>query len=107
MAAVNGVNYAKEIAKPNEVAEPGSRQAPVRVLMDYVLAGGAVAADVITIGRLPKGARVIRCSNIGGGSSPSYSVAPGAKMANDTLVTFTVGTSPGTDVYAIIEYVLN
>lgn len=108
MAAVNGVNYAKEFVNvPSEQADPGTQNGKVKVLMDWVLAGGAVAADVMTIGKLPAGARVIRCSNIGGGTSPSYSVAPGAKMAVETVVTFTVGTSPATDIYAIIEYVLD
>lgn len=107
MAAVNGVNYAKEIAQPAEKADPGTRNAPVRTLMDWKLAASAVATDVISIGKLPKGARVLRCSHIGGGSSPSYSVAPGAKMADETLVTFTVGSTPASDIYVFIEYVLN
>jgi hypothetical protein len=107
MADRNGVNYAKEIAKPSEQAEPGSRNAPVRVLLDYTLGSVAVAGDVISLGKIPKGARVIRCSNVGGGTSPSYSVAPMQKMTDEAVVTFTVGTTPAADVYAFVEYVLN
>jgi len=108
MAAKNGVNYAKEFVNvPSEQAEPGSMGGRVRVLLDYILAGGAVEADVVSIGKLPKGARVLRCSNVGGGTSPSYSVAPMAQMSAETVVTFTVGASPSTDIYVFIEYVLD
>ena len=108
MAAVNGVNFQKEFVNlPSEQAEHGAYGGRVRVILDYVLAGGAVAADVISLGKLPKNARVIRCSNIGGGTGATYSVAPGIKYDVETLLTLTVGTSPATDVYGIIEYVLD
>ena len=108
MAAKNGVNFAKEfVSVPSEQAEHGVYGGRVRVIMDYVLAGGAVEADVVSLGKLPAGARVIRCSHIGGGTSPTYSVAPGTKYDVETLVTITVGATPGTDVYGIIEYVLD
>lgn len=105
MANIYGANYVKEYnSVPSEQGAPGESGGRVKCMFDEVAAGAGL--DVLYIGKIPAGARILRCSNIGG-NSPSYSVAPGDKLTAEADVTVTLGAAPTFPVSAWIEYLLD
>lgn len=106
MAALNGTNYANSQATPRVQSRAGEVGGNKKILLDdYV--GTPTAADTISIGYLPKGARVLDLKSIGMGTGASFSVAAGAIMSVATLVVITVGTSPAANPIGWIEYVID
>ena len=105
MANIYGVNYVKEFNNvPSERANIGEYGGKVKALFDVVAAGAGL--DVMYVGKVPAGARILRCSNIGG-NSPTYTVAPGDKLTVDTVVTATLGAAPTFPVSVWVEYLLD
>ena len=106
MAAIYGANYTKNyISNPPEQANMGEVGGVKKVLFDQVAAGAA--ADVLSIGKLPKGARVLEVKSIGAGSGASFNVAPAAVMSAQTEVQVTLGTGPSFPLSAWVEYIVD
>lgn len=106
MSAINGVNYTKAVAVPREQSNAGEVGGVKRVLFDQYLVG-ALAADVLSIGSLPKGARVLEVKSINAGVGASFSVDPGEILSAAEVVTVTIGAGPADPVSAWIEYVID
>jgi hypothetical protein len=105
MTDIFGVNHTKEfINVPSERAAAGEVNGRVKCLFDEVAAGAGL--DVLFIGKLPKGARILRCSNIGG-NSPTFNVSPGAKLSAETTVSVTLGAAPTFPVQAWVEFLMD
>lgn len=105
MSNIYGANYTKEFVNvPSEQGNPGEMGGRVKCMFDQVAAGAGT--DVMYVGKIPAGARILRCSNIGG-NSPTYSVAPGDKLTVETIATATLGAAPTFPVSVFIEYVLD
>lgn len=105
MANIYGENYTKAfINNPSEQANMGEYGGVKKVLFDRVAAGAA--ADVLSIGKLPKGARVLTIGNVGG-NNPVCNVAPADLIAAETIITFTLGGAPVFPVSAWVEYVID
>lgn len=105
MADIYGANYTKAyINNPAEQANMGEYGGVKKVLFDKVAAGAG--ADVLSIGKLPKGARVLSVNNVGG-NNPVCNVAPADLIAAETIVTFTLGAAPTFPVSAWVEYVVD
>jgi predicted Abi (CAAX) family protease len=106
MASIYGSNYTKNyISNPSEQANMGEVGGVKKVLFDQVAAGSA--ADVLSIGKLPKGARVLEVKSIGAGSGAAFNVAPAAVMSAETEVQVTLGTGPSFPLSAWIEYIVD
>lgn len=106
MAAINGNNYANSIAVPRVQGLAGEINGVKRVLLDQYT-GTPIAADVLSIGRIPKGARILELKNIGCGTSPTFNVAAGAILSAETIVTVTIGATPAANPIAWVEYVID
>lgn len=116
MAAINGVNYANNIAVPKVQSKAGEAGGVMKVLFDAYV-GTPTAADVLSIGKLPKGARVLAISSSGIGSSPSYAkvladgtssaLAAGDVLTGESLVKITIGTTPAANPFVFIQYVVD
>lgn len=105
MSDIYGKNYTKAyINNPAEQANMGEYGGVKKVLFDQVDTGAG--ADVLSIGKLPKGARVITIGNVGG-NSPVCNVAPADLIAAEKIVTFTLGAAPTFPVSAWVEYVVD
>ena len=105
MADIYGANYTKEfINLPSERANPGEYGGRRKVLFDQVAAG--LGLDVMYVGKLPAGARILEVANIGG-NSPTFNVTPGDKLTAETVVTCTLGAAPTFPVSAWVDYLLD
>ena len=105
MANIYGSNYTKAfINNPAEQANMGEYGGVKKVIFDQVAAGAG--ADVLYIGKLPKGARVITVGNVGG-NNPTCNVSPAQLISAETAVTFTLGAAPSVPVSAWVEYVVD
>ena len=106
MANIYGQNYTKGyISVPAEMAKIGEVGGVKRVLFDQVV--GAAGADVLYIGKLPKGARILEVKSIGC-DSPTFNIAAGAELSADTNVTVTLGAAPSAVLaQAWVEYVID
>ena len=105
MSDIYGANYTKAyINNPAEQANMGEYGGVKKVIFDQVAAGAG--ADVMHVGKLPKGARVLSVNNVGG-NNPTCNVAPAALIAAETVVTFTLGAAPTFPVSAWVEYVVD
>lgn len=113
MAAINGFNYAKNILVPKEQSNAGEVGGGVKVLFDAYV-GTPVAADVLSIGKLPKGARILTIVSVGAGTAPTYAkvdslgnssvLAAGDVIAAESLVKVTIGASPSLNAGAFVTY---
>jgi hypothetical protein len=116
MAAINGNNYAKNISVPKEQSNAGEVGGVVKCLFDQYT-GTPTAADVLSIGKLPKGARILSVTGIGIGSSPSWAkvdaagssstLAAGDVIASESLVKITIGTTPSANAGGFVQYVVD
>lgn len=107
MANKYGSNYTKAFVNvPAERANAGEYGGKVKVLFDQ-LVSGAVAADVLYIGKLPKGARILELKSIGAGSGAAFNVAAADIMSAETAITLTIGTSPSDPVSAWVYYIVD
>lgn len=117
MAAINGINYANNISVPAVQSKPGEAGGVVKCLFDQY-DGTPTAADVMSVGKLPKGARVLSIISVGLGSSPSYAkvltssgssstLAAGDLLAGESLIKVTIGTSPSANAGVAVLYVVD
>lgn len=119
MAAINGVNYANNIAVPKVQSKAGEAGGVLKVLFDAYV-GTPSAGDVLTIGKLPKGARVLRITSNGGmGAAPTFAkvlvssgssstLAAGDVLAGESLVKITAaGGTYGANPFVFVEYVVD
>lgn len=105
MSDIYGSNYTKAyINNPAEQANMGEYGGVKKVIFDQVATGAG--ADVLYIGKLPKGARVISVGNVGG-NNPICNVSPAQLISAETAVTFTLGAAPSFPVSAWVEYVVD
>lgn len=105
MANIYGANYTKAyINNPAEQSNMGEYGGVKKVVFDQVAAGAG--ADVLSIGKLPKGARVLTVGNVGG-NNPVCNVTPAQLISAETIVTFTLGAAPTFPVSAWVEYVVD
>ena len=105
MANIYGNNYQKAFVDIIQgQANTGEYGGRLKVLFDEIASGSA--ADVLYIGKLPAGARVLEVNHIGGGTGASFSVAAGAQISSETVVTLTLGTGPSAPkafVYYLVD----
>jgi len=119
MAAINGVNYANNIAVPAVQSNPGEVGGGLKVLFDSYV-GTPSAADVLTIGKLPKGARILRITaSAGMGAAPTFAkilvstsasteLAAGNEIAGESLVAITAaGGTYSANPFVFVEYVVD
>ena len=116
MAAINGKNYAKNILVPKEQSNPGEVGGVAKILFDQY-DGTPTAADVLSIGKLPKGARILSVTGVGIGGSPSWAkvdsagasttLAAGDLLASESLVKITIGSSPSANAAGFVTYVVD
>jgi len=107
MAIIYGKNYEGEyVAVPQVKGAVGENGGRVRALYDS-FAGAAAAGDSFYIGKIPAGARILRITASGMGTSPSFNVAVNDKLAAETVVIGTMGATPAASGYAFIEYILD
>lgn len=106
MATVQGRNYKKAyVDLPSGRYDTGFMGGKPVILIDDFTA--PVAADVIQIGKLPKGAKIISVNHVGMGTSPVFNVAPMDLLTDETIITVTVGATPSAGVAsAWVEYVV-
>jgi hypothetical protein len=105
MAAIYGANYTKEyINVPSEQGLAGEMGGRVKCMFDIASTGAG--SDVLNFGKIPAGARILRCSSIGG-NSPTFNVAPGEKLTVETVVEATLGAAPTFPVSVFVEYLLD
>lgn len=106
MATLFGKNYTKGyINVPSEMANVGEIHGVKRVVYDE--ADGAIAADTLTFGKIPAGAKLLEVKSIGAGAGASFDVVPGTSITAETNVVLTIGTAPSATVKAWVEYVLD
>lgn len=106
MATIYGDNFQKAyVDVPKGLANMGEYGGVKKVLFD--LKAGAVAADVLKIGKLPKGARILELKSVGAGTGAAFNLSAMDVMAAETDLSITIGTSPSATVYAWAEYVLD
>ena len=104
MSNIYGANYTKAYVNPiQEQAKAGEYGGSVKVLFDQVAAGAG--ADVMYVGKLPKGARILSVNNVGG-NNPTFNVAPADLLAAETIITATLGAAPTFPVSAWVEYTI-
>lgn len=119
MANLNGVNYGNNIAVPKVQSKAGEVGGVLKVLFDAYV-GTPAAADVLTIGKLPKGARVLRITSNGGmGAAPTFAkvlvetgastaLAAGDVLQGESLVKITAaGGTYGANPFVFVEYVVD
>lgn len=116
MAAINGVNYANNIAVPKVQSKAGETGGVMKVLFDAYV-GTPIAADILSIGKLPKGARVLSISASGLGGAPTYAkvladgtsttLASGDVLTGESLVKVTVGAGPTANPFVYVTYVVD
>lgn len=118
MGAINGVNYANNIAVPKVQSKAGEAGGVMKVLFDAYV-GTPAGADVLTIGKLPKGARVLRITASAGlGAAPTFAkvladgtssaLAAGDVLTGESLVKITAaGGTYGANPFAFVEYVVD
>lgn len=119
MAAINGVNYANNISVPAVQSKPGEAGGVVKCLFDAYV-GTPSAADVLTIGKLPKGARVLSITaSAGMGAAPTFAkvvissgastaLAAGDVLAAESLVKITAaGGTYGANPFVFVLYVVD
>lgn len=117
MAAINGKNYAKNISVPKEQSNAGEVGGVVKCLFDQY-DGTPTAADVLSIGKLPKGARILSVNSIGLGGAglawakvdaagSSSTLAAGDVIASESLVKITIGASPSANAAGFVQYVVD
>ena len=100
MAAINGSNYAKAFVNvPAERPNVGDYGASVIVLFDSYV-GTPSASDVLSIGKIPAGARILQISGfVGMGAAPTYAkvdslgastaLAVGDSLADESIIKVT------------------
>lgn len=114
MAAIKGKNYTKNTAVPKEQSNAGEAGGVSRVLFDQ-FDGTPIAADVLTIGKLPKGARVLAATSLGLGGAGlawakvdangvSTTLAAGDLLASESLIKVTIGAAPSANPSGFINY---
>jgi len=102
MANIYGENYTKAfINNPAEQAKAGEYGGAVKVLFDLVAAGAG--ADVLHIGKLPKGSRVLAIESVNC-DSPAFNVAVGEAISAETEVLVTLGAAPSFPAKAWVLY---
>ena len=118
MGAINGVNYANNIAVPKVQSKAGEAGGVMKVLFDAYV-GTPAGADVLTIGKLPKGARVLKITASAGlGAAPTFAkvladgtssvLAAGDVLTGESLVKITAaGGTYGANPFAFVEYVVD
>lgn len=105
MANIYGDNYTKEFLNvPSERASVGEYKGKVKVLFDKISAGAA--GDVLSIGKLPAGARVLAVDSVNG-DNPSCNVAKGDSISSETTVQFTLGAAPAANIKAWVLFVMD
>lgn len=106
MADINGANYQKQFVNvPSEAMDIGDYAGKQRVARDTF--SGASAADVVYFAKLPAGAFILALGDVGGGTSPTFSVAVGDKLTSETIVTCTLGTGASATGTLWVEYSLD
>jgi hypothetical protein len=117
MAAINGNNYAKNISVPAEQSNAGEVGGVVKCLFDQYT-GTPSAADVLSIGKLPKGARILDIVAVGMGAAPTYAkidsdgastaLAAGDVIASQSLVKITAaGGGYAANPFVFVRYVVD
>ena len=113
MTAIKGTNYTNNTATPKVQSNAGEVGGVKRVLFDQFLVG-AVVGDVLSIGVVPKGARILEVKSVNAGTGAAFSVAPAQLItapatpaSNPEIVTLTIGTAPSDPVSAWVEYVVD
>lgn len=118
MAAINGYNYAKNISVPKEQSNPGEVGGVVKCLFDAYV-GTPAAGDVLSIGKLPKGARILSISaSAAMGAAPTFAkvladgtsstLAAGDLLSGESLVKVTAaGGSYGANPFVFVLYVVD
>lgn len=118
MAAINGVNYANNISVPKVQSKAGEVGGVMKVLFDAFV-GAISAADVLSIGKLPKGARVLRITaHASMGAAPTFAkvladgtssaLAAGDVLSGESLVKITAaGGTYGSNPFVFVEYVVD
>ena len=119
MANINGVNYANNISVPKVQSKAGEAGGVMKVLFDSYV-GTPAGADVLTIGKLPKGARVLKITASAGlGAAPTFAkvlvesgassvLAAGDVLAGESLVKITAaGGTYGANPFVFVEYVVD
>lgn len=95
MADINGDNYAKGYVNvPAELGNVGEVGGVIKVLFDKKTITTAAENDVFYVGKLPANARILSVNHVGCGTAPTFSVAVGALLTAETVLTVTVGASP-------------
>lgn len=118
MAALNGVNYANNISVPAVQSNPGEVGGVVKCLFDSYV-GSISAADVLSVGKLPKGARILSITVAAAmGAAPTFAkvladgtssaLAAGDVLAGQSLVKITAaGGTYGSNPIAFVLYVVD
>lgn len=119
MANINGTNYANSIAVPAVQSKIGEVGGVVKCLFDAYVPLPA-AGDVLTIGKLPKGARVLRITSNGGmGVAPTFAkvlvstgastaLAAGNEITGESLVKVTAaGGTYSANAFVFVEYLID
>ena len=128
MAVIKGKNFAKNDSTPKEQSSPGEVGGVARILFDQY-DGTPTAADVLSIGVIPKGARILSVTGIGIGGSPSWAkvtvraytnssgtviaaetsstLAAGDVLAVESLIKITIGSSPSANAAGFVTYVVD
>lgn len=117
MAAINGFNYAKSLLVPKEQGKVGEVGGVVKCLFDAFV-GTPIAADVLTIGKLPKGARILSVNSVGAGGAglaynkvdslgASTALAAGDELSDLFTVKVTIGAAPSLNAGAFVLYVVD
>lgn len=93
MATVQARNYKKAyVDEPSQMYDIGFNGGTVHVLIDDIQA--PTAADVVEIGKLPKGAKILSVNHIGFGTSPVFNISPMDLLTEITKIEVTVGATP-------------
>lgn len=118
MAAINGTNYANNILVPRVQTNAGELGGVVKCLFDAYV-GTPSGGDVLSIGKLPKGARILSISAwTGMGAAPTFAkvteagvstaLAAGDVIASESLVKVTAaGGTYGANPFGFILYVVD
>lgn len=106
MSAIKGKNYTNNTAIPKVQSLAGEVNGVKRVCFDQY-DGTPTAADTLSIGSIPKGARILEVKSIGVGSGASFNVTPGDILTSATVVVVTIGSGPSADCCAWCEYVID
>lgn len=110
MASINGVNFAKEFVNdPSEQGAIGEMGGRVKCMYDSIASSNP--ADDLSFGKIPAGARILRLSYVGDGTSApgDFNIAVDDKLSVETTIicTLPVDQTPATASACFAEYILD